>query len=230
MSGEAKPNLVAVRSRRNQVIQILSDRFSDDVLDVDEFEQRVGLAHRATSLAELDRLVEDLEPAKAEETALAPSGRSRAELDQIAAHRPASKSIVAVMGAAERKGEWRVPETVKVFAFMGGVSLDLREVVLPPGTTTVQVVAFMGGVEIIVPPNLAIECEGAGIMGSFEAVDRAPAIPEPDEPLLRVTGVAIMGGFEISTRLPGESARQAHRRRRKELRDRRHKQLSAGDR
>jgi len=34
--------------------------------------------------------------------------------------------------------------------------------------------AVMSSVEIIVPPGLAVETEGAAIMGTFEHVDRAP--------------------------------------------------------
>jgi cytochrome c peroxidase len=39
---EPKQNLVALRRRRDEVVQLLSDRFSDDVLDLDELERRLG--------------------------------------------------------------------------------------------------------------------------------------------------------------------------------------------
>ena len=76
----------------------------------------------------------------------------------------------------------------------------------------------MGGVEIIVPPHLPVEAEGVAIMGGFDHVDRAPAEPDPGAPLLRVTGLAFMGGVHIEMRLPGESGRDARKRRRRERR------------
>jgi hypothetical protein len=69
-----------------------------------------------------------------------------------------------------------------------------------------------------VPPGLAVETEGVAVMGSFEHVDRAPAHPDPEAPLLRVRGRVIMGSVEIKMRLPGESEREAHRRQKLERR------------
>ena len=69
-----------------------------------------------------------------------------------------------------------------------------------------------------VPPGLAVETEGVAIMGSFEHVDRAPAHPDPDAPLLRVRGFAFMSSVEIKMRLPGETEHDAHRRLKQERR------------
>jgi hypothetical protein len=49
-------------------------------------------------------------------------------------------------------------------------------------------------------------------MGGFEHLTDVAA--DPDAPTLRVTGFAIMGGVEISQRYPGETSRDARRRRR----------------
>ena len=63
MVGQNKPALVVLRTRREMVIDALSNHFANDALDMDEFEQRVDLAHRSTSVAQLDELLTDLEPA-----------------------------------------------------------------------------------------------------------------------------------------------------------------------
>jgi hypothetical protein len=219
---ERQPALVALRERRQVVIDRLTDDFARDLIDVEEFERRVDLAHRASGVAELDQVVADLAPL---ESAAAPLSTERAlELHPsrsgaLVANRSRSRWAVAVMGGVERKGSWRVPERLKVVCLMGGAEIDFREVTLPPGVTHVRVVCLMGGAEIIVPPDLAVECDGIAIMGGFEQLDRAPASADPDAPLLRVSGLAFMGGFTISTRLPGESARQASRRQKRERRE-----------
>ena len=56
-----RDNLVALRDRRELVIARLTEGFAKDLYDVDEFDRRIDLAHRARSLAELDDLVVDLE-------------------------------------------------------------------------------------------------------------------------------------------------------------------------
>jgi hypothetical protein len=130
-----------------------------------------------------------------------------------------SSLVVSIMGGSERHGTWSVPRTLNVLAVMGGARLDLREARLPAGVIDVRVAALMGGVEIIVPPHLAVEASGSAIMGGFQHVERAPAQPDPGAPLLRVTGLALMGGVHVEMRLPGETRQDAQRRRRRERRD-----------
>jgi hypothetical protein len=222
MPGPASESLIALGRRREQIIELLSERFAGGVLDVEEFERRIDLAHRADRLAALEELAADLEPASAAPPVQALAVRSDASM---AVARPHTRRTVAFMGALERRGSWRVPERLAVYTVMGSGLLDFRECVLPPGETLVQVRAVMGSVEIIVPPQLAVECEGIGVMGAFELMDRVPAQPDPDRPLLRITGLALMGAVSVETRLPGESARQARKRRRRE----RHAQLGRGE-
>lgn len=217
LAGENKPALVALRSRRDEVIDALTRHFAEDALDLEEFEHRITEAHKATDLATLDGLVSDLEPLREDSTALAPqTGPAPAPLEISRADK---KTFVAIMSGVERSGAWRPPKRSRLVALMGGAELDFREALLPPGVTEVKIYAMMGGAHIIVPPNLAVECDGWGIMGGFEVMDRAPLTPDPSQPLLHITGFAFMGGLSIETRLPGESQREAKRRRRKERKE-----------
>jgi hypothetical protein len=201
---------------RDQTIARLSDAFATDVIDVDEFERRVTVAQRSDSLAEIQSLVADL-PVRAS-GALAPASPARAVVPAGPIRRRGT--LFTIMGGVERRGSWNVPRTLNVGVLMGGAKLDLRDAWLPPGTIELRVAALMGGVEIIVPPHLAVEAEGVAIMGGFDHVDRAPTEPDPQAPLLRVTGLALMGGVQIEMRLPGESSREARKRRRRERRAR----------
>jgi hypothetical protein len=215
-------SLVALRDRREQVIALLSDAFARDLLDVDEFERRLGLAHRAEAFVELAPLVQDLEPAKDDKPAPPLPAPTAALVPRTASpSRVRDKQlIVAVMGGAMRKGGWTPARKLRVFTVMGGAELDFRDAAFAPGVTEVHVLAFMGGVQVIVPPNLAVEMDGIAIMGGFDQSDRAPAHDlDPDRPLLRVTGFAMMGGVSIETRLSGESQRDASRRRRRERKE-----------
>ena len=206
MSGS---NLVALRDRREQVIAALTEHFSRDVLDVDEFERRIDLAHRATSVAELDELTGDLAPVTSTSLVPRPS-------DEALARWPEKKRLIAIMGGFDKKGKWQVPRKMTVVAFWGGADLDFREAQFAPGVTELRVIAVMGGVDIKVPPWLAVECDAAAIMGGFEELERGHGEPDPDRALLRVTGLAMMGGVSIETRLPGESRREARKRIKKE--------------
>ena len=209
--------LVSLREARERTIARLSDLFASDDLDVDEFDRRLTIAHRAGSLAEIEALVADFPLAAASPgTALATATPSVQVVPAASAR--AAQSIVAIFGGAVRRGQWTAPRHLRIVTVCGGAQIDFREARLPAGVTTVSIFALMGGVEIIVPPGLSVEVHGAAIMGGFDHLERSPPSPDPDRPTLRIEGFAMMGGVHVATRLPGEDERDARRRQRRERR------------
>ncbi len=219
-SGLVRPDraaLARVHDARERAIAALSDAFANDALDVEEFERRVTRAHTSESAEEITALVTDLPAAS---TALAPAALALAPaVPEGGGAEP--ETVYAIFGGVDRRGTWTVPRRWRVVATFGGALLDLREARFPAGVIDLEVRAVFGGVQIIVPPGLAVEVHGTAIMGGFQNVNRAPAHPDPEAPLLRIRGLAFMGGVEITMRLPGESERQAHRRRKVESRQER---------
>lgn len=202
------------REIRERVIGALQEHFAHDALDVDDFERRVTLAHQSESPEAILALLDDLPalaaaPGPAPKAALVPADEVRA-----------SQTLRAIMSSTERRGPWVVPRKLRVLATMSSTVLDLREARLPAGPVEIDLRAVMSSTEIIVPPGLAVETEGVAIMGSFEHVDRAPAHADPEAPLLRVRGLAVMSSVEIKMRMPGETERDAHRRLKQERRGR----------
>jgi len=210
-------SLVALRDRREQVIARISDAYAHDLYDVDELDRRLDLAHAARTVADLDVLVADL---AAPTTALVPM--TTQAIDDP--NRLDRRKMRAIMSALERKGTWVVPRNMQVRAFWGSVELDFREGSLAPGITTLDLRVIMGSVELILPPSLAIDVDVSSIMGSCEERHRAPVEADPARPFLRVTGSVLMGSVEILTRLPGETARDARKREKRER-----KALRSGD-
>ena len=180
---------VALRNKRDQTIDALCAHFAADRLDVDEFERRLDLAHRARAATELDALLADL-PA----TAPARAEPAHPPVEQP----PSSRLIAAILGGATRRGHWTPGRRNHVLAFMGGVDLDFRQARLGPGTTEVTVFAILDGAEILVPPELAVEVGGIGLMGAFEHLVYAPEDRGPTTPVLRIDGFALMGGVEVT--------------------------------
>jgi hypothetical protein len=78
----------------------------------------------------------------------------------------------------------------------------------------------MGGAEIIVPPGLTVESDGIAILGGFEHLEDVAVKEDPAAPVLRLKGLALMGGVDVNIRYPGESARDAKKR----LKERRREQ------
>src|SRR5690606_34627709 len=134
---ESPPSLVALRQRRERVIQLLCEHFAQDHLEPEELEQLLDRAHRATSLVQLDELLAGLPELStpAAPQVAAPPARAGAVREQ--------QVVVAIMGGAERKGSWTPARRNHVIAVMGGVCLDFRGASLAPGVTEVNVLAVM---------------------------------------------------------------------------------------
>lgn len=228
----------ALAHHREETIDRLCRDFAEDAFDMDELERRLDLAHAATSVEQLDRLVAGLParqrtpaPAKAPETRVArPSGGE--SVAPVPGHR--FGVIMSVFGSTARRGSWHPPAHVVSTAIMGSVELDFREAVLAGPHTRVTAVALMGGIEIIVPPDVRVETSGIALLGGFDHDDTRPEPPPEDAPVLHVDGLALMGGVSVSVRLPGESAKDARRRRRELRREarrelRQNRRLRRGD-
>jgi hypothetical protein len=209
----APASRVLLAQRRDAAIALLGQRFAEDLLEVDELEARLDLAHRATTLAELERVVADLEPpAPAPAPGAAIDAPTALALTRDDPTRAETRSLWAVFGGLERKGRWQVPRRLAIRCVMGGAELDFREADFGPGVTELRLHCLMGGVDIVVPPWLQVDVDMSAILGGVD--NRSRVSPEPDagRPILRITGLAMMGGVDVKTRLPGESWRDARRR------------------
>jgi Domain of unknown function (DUF1707)/Cell wall-active antibiotics response 4TMS YvqF len=188
-------------AERNQAIDRLRAAYVEGRLDQEEFDERSSLALKAKTIGQLERLFDDLP------NSYTLGGLVRHHGAAGPVVRPGEGGIrasIAVMSGVERRGPWRVPESSTAFALMGGVELDLRSAVLSSRVTTITAVAIMGGIEIIVPPGLRVESGGFGFMGGWDNRATDDHQLPPDAPVLRVRGVALMGGVEIRTKEPGD--------------------------
>lgn len=183
-------NETQLADRRDLLIDRLSSEYATGAYEVEEYERRVALVHAAQTPAELDALV----PVTTS-TALVPMQHLR-----------------VVMGSIERTGPWAVPPQLAARVLWGNLLLDLRQARLAPGVTTIEVNVTMGNVELVVPPSVTVEVGASSFLGNVE--DRIERTPSPGGPIVRVVGRVKLGNLEVSSRYPGETRREARRRRR----------------
>jgi predicted membrane protein len=89
-----------------------------------------------------------------------------------------------------------------VTTWFGGGTVNLRDAKLAPEGATLRVQALFGGGNLIVPDDWRIETRVVGIGGAGDG--RPGGNPEPGAPTLRVEGVALFGGWGISSEPAGD--------------------------
>ncbi len=208
------PNIEAMRE---QAVEVLMDHFAKDAMDLEEFEGLLDAVNRCSTAGELRKLLPELGPVESSEpvTGMIPARGGApvvVDADRVRDH----GFLISVLGSTNRAGRWIPARKTFALGVLGGISLDFRESLLGPGMTDLNVLAILGGVEIIVPPEMAVEVDGIALLGGFEHQTDAPIRSNPDVPTLRIRGLALLGGVTVEVRLPGETTRQAKKRRRLE--------------
>lgn len=179
-------------AERAFVIQKLADAFAADRLSMEELDARLTRVYQTTERAQLEALLMD--PATPGRTLERSVASARLAADYALPERGVG---VALLGGFERGAGWVLPRRFKAIAFMGGVELDLRDAHIAPGVSEIEVVAVWGGVEILVPDGVRVEVVGMAVMGGFSAKSGLTSLDDPDAPVLRVSGFALMGGVDI---------------------------------
>lgn len=197
---------------RHRVAEFLRESAGEGRIDVEELDERLGQAYAAKVYADLVPIVADLPGS----SPVVPVHRSTAAPRQ-AGHLGQVGSVperrfetsIAIMSGSSRKGVWEVGASHAALALMGGVELDLREAVFATGETVINAYAVMGGVDITVNAHTKVVVDGIGIMGGFDqGRDKVDAELGPDSPVVRVRGVALMGGVTVTRKqMPGEPGR-----------------------
>ena len=131
-------------------------------------------------------------------------------MENRAARLPGSSSIAtsqtgdlshfAIFGGGKRRVDSADFKGGDLFAFFGGVDLDLsRGCTIPPsGEAVIEANAIFGGVDLRVPESWRVDIRGVGIFGGFEDKTLPPRDPLPDNaPRLVINGYAIFGGVSV---------------------------------
>lgn len=203
------PRIRASDDDRNRVVAALSEAFSTGRLDYAEFDERTQQVYATRFRDELHAPLSDLfpDPAAVVESPL-PAVRpdnpvTEPTSQQVTREQGGDRLSFSLMGGSEKTGNWLCAPSHVSVAIMGGNDIDLRHSRLGAQTTTITAIAVMGEIEIYVPEDVRVVCDGVGIMGGFEvSTDDSVAVrmedlPE-DAPVIRVTGVGLMGGVGVT--------------------------------
>jgi hypothetical protein len=172
---------------REQAIAVLTERFANDHLTLEEFERRTTAAYAATTHAQLAELTADLG------VSAVPGTRSSLP----------AMNVGVLLGSVVKKMD-QVPRHLSVRAALGNVELDLTQAAFAPGVTEIELHAFMGNIEIQLPKYVGVEDHVSAVLGSFEyrRHPRASSWAESSgvASVVRFTGKVTMSSAEVVIR------------------------------
>ena len=171
----------AADTDRIQVAQLLTDAAAAGRLPMDEYEDRLAKAYAAQTYDDLARLSRDL------------PGAVNCSASQC---RPApSTLLLAIMSGFERRGRWNVPKKLTTFALFGGGVVDLRYADFTAPDVDVRTYSIFGGQTILVPPEVNVDVDGVGVMGTFDQnVDGAGT---SGAPRVHIRGFSLWGSVSV---------------------------------
>lgn len=185
---------------RHAVAEHLREAAGEGRLELEELDERLGRTYAARTYADLATLTRDLPDSSRGVPDPAPAAR---HLPARIGGVPGARQSWAVMSGVNRRGSWVVPREYTVVAMMGGAQIDLTAATLESPEVVIRIVALMGGAEVIVPPDLSVVVDGFGLMGGFDDSRTEASPPPPGAPVVRITGVAVMGGVTVRYPKPG---------------------------
>lgn len=170
---------------RDRAAAILSNALAEGRLSPQEHSERLDAVFAAKTHDDIVPIVRDL-PGASAELAVPPGSYSPAGAED-------SARLISVFSTASRKGIWRVPREIRAVSVFGDVSLDLRDAVLAGPEIRIRAHSILGMVEITVPPEMRVIDNGLALLGGREIPPDGPESAGADAPVLRVTGVSLLG-------------------------------------
>lgn len=188
--------LRASHADRDHIVELLRVAAGDGRLSSEELDERLDLALRARTYAELAALVTDLPAA----------GAATTPAVGVSPVTPQPKELIRIhlsSGHAARDGRWVVPGKMDLKATSGHITLDFREAVITQPTLRIDAEVRSGHITLITKPGIVVDADDVTVRSGHVKV-RAPWGTDVPE-LLRIDVAGTCGSGHISARPPRRS-------------------------
>lgn len=186
---------MALELERERVVQALCAHYAQDHLTTGELERRFELVYAAQDAHALHTVLDGL-PAVSRAAIPMPAYEAPARTGGL---RDSEKRYVAVLSEVKKEGMWRAPAVARVRAYLGNVTLDLREADIPPEGMDIDAETMLGEIKILLPLGIGADVDCTAMLGSV-ADKTQPG--SASLPMIRVTGGATLGSIVVQTKLP----------------------------
>jgi len=106
-------------------------------------------------------------------------------------------ALVAVLDGIDLRSRARAFRGGSMFAWLGGIAVDLREASLAPGAR-LKVHTLFGGIAIRVPPGWRVDSNVKALLAGVDV--RSLDAGDPAAPTLELEGIALFGGIAVGAK------------------------------
>lgn len=184
---------------RERAVQALCAHYAHDHLSTGELEARFERAYAAADGSTLRTVLDGLPALPRGSVPVLQYEPPEAAAVLALPPREREKRYVSVFSEVKKTGVWRVPEFVRVRAYLGSVTLDLREADIPANGVEFDVETFLGEVKILLPLGIGADVECFSVLGEVNDKTRPGT---PGLPFVRVRGGASLASITVQTKLP----------------------------
>jgi len=174
---------------REHIIELLGTATAEGRLTLDEYEERVTLAHESRTRGELARLTHDLPVTTSGPAVVQPTSLNAAE---------PTERLTAIFGEESRKGRWRVPGRLRTLSVFGSCHVELLEAEIQQPVTVIEATAVFGELTVVVPEGTEVRLTGNAIFGAKTSKMQEPV--RPGAPVVEVHTRVVFG--EVTVRPP----------------------------
>jgi hypothetical protein len=184
----AEPKRVfGLPQQRQKAAEVLNHCYSNDLLDLNEFEARMGLVENALTLDDIDRVLADIPDEHRQQGASAAVASDR-------------EVVVCKMSTKKVSDGVLLTKVLDAQVTMGTLVLDYRHLALPAGVLEVHLKAEMGNCHLYLPDGVQVEIRLDETMSRVhEQQDHGFGSRKPVT-TLRLTGTSHMSTVRIRRR------------------------------
>lgn len=181
----------ALESYRHSAVEILTEAYAADKLDMEEFEKRTTLVHNAVTVAEIRDLLADLPaPLSSSDPLQEPTASKEGD--------DGAPRILSILSERSYRGDWLEGGHGSALTLLGETRLDLRNTSLDQQTISLHVVAILGETRIVIPPDMRVENNINAVLAEVSVNTRRGN--NPKRKTLRLSGLAVMGEIRVDVK------------------------------
>ncbi|MDA3951217.1 MAG: LiaF-related protein [Spirochaeta sp.] len=191
MDGYLEKRRYGLAQRRDQICDILAQAYTDNHIELEDYEHRLDLVNAADSIDELETVLHDF-PAVYQ----APRSASADRSVERSTNHPAETRLSIIGDCRIDHQDFGTGE-VRTFALIGDVKADLEN--LPPLTEPVVLTVFslIGDTKVIIPPGMRVENQLVNVIGDTELFRRDGSVENSAVGRCIIRGLSLIGDVKI---------------------------------